>query len=114
MLLISFQPFAFRKIFVLAAAILGLSSAACFADSLFMSLHPIPVNKPMARPSQMTLPAIAPGFAAKDPLFRERQNDGVVTEDTAPTSFQMDYAPILGNPPQSGSLGSHVALNADG
>ena len=39
MLLISIQPFAFRKIFVLAAALFGLSSVACFADSLFMSLH---------------------------------------------------------------------------
>ncbi|MEY2559117.1 MAG: hypothetical protein QOE34_2542 [Verrucomicrobiota bacterium] len=40
MILISIQPFAFRKIFVLVVALLGLSSAACFADSLFMTLHP--------------------------------------------------------------------------
>jgi hypothetical protein len=39
MVLISIHPFAFRKIFVLIVALLGLSSAVCFADSLFMSLH---------------------------------------------------------------------------
>jgi hypothetical protein len=37
MVLISLHPFAFRKIFLLAAAVLGLSSALCFADSLFMA-----------------------------------------------------------------------------
>ena len=77
---------------MLVAAILGLSSAACFADSLFMSLHPTTVNRPMARVSQVTQPATAPMFAAKDPFFRNRQNDGVVTEEAAPTNFEMDYA----------------------
>jgi|GEM_PF-2261805 len=37
MVLISIHPFAFRKIFLLAAALLGLSSALCFGDSLFMA-----------------------------------------------------------------------------
>jgi hypothetical protein len=37
MVLISIHPFAFRKIFLLAAALLGFSSAFCFADSLFMA-----------------------------------------------------------------------------
>jgi hypothetical protein len=91
MLLISIQPFAFRKIFVLVAALLGLSSAACFADSLFMSLHPTTVNKPMARASQVTLSATAPMFAAKDPFFHDRQNDGVITEDSTPIDLPMDY-----------------------
>jgi hypothetical protein len=92
MLLISIQPFAVRKIFVLVAALLGISSAACFGDPLFMSLHPTRLDKPMARAFHATLPTTAPTFAVKDPLFQNRQNDGVVTEDTAPTSFQMDYA----------------------
>jgi hypothetical protein len=39
MVLISIQPFAFKKIFLLAAILLGLSSAICLADPLFMSLH---------------------------------------------------------------------------
>ena len=37
MLLISIHPFVFRKIFLLAVALLGLSSVLCFADSLFMA-----------------------------------------------------------------------------
>jgi len=40
MVLISIQPFACRKILLLVATLLCLSSAICFADSLFMSLHP--------------------------------------------------------------------------
>lgn len=36
MIMISLRPFAFKKLFVLVIAILCLSSAACFADSLFM------------------------------------------------------------------------------
>lgn len=39
MVLISLHPFAFRKIFFLALALLGFSSAFCFADSLFMTRH---------------------------------------------------------------------------
>jgi hypothetical protein len=42
MVLISIQPFAFRKIFLLVGTLLCLSSALCFADSLFMSLHSTP------------------------------------------------------------------------
>jgi hypothetical protein len=37
MILISITPFAFKKIFLLVAALLGVSSAICFADPLFMS-----------------------------------------------------------------------------
>lgn len=37
MVLISIHPFALRKIFLLAVALLGFSSAFCFADPLFMT-----------------------------------------------------------------------------
>ena len=37
MVLISIDPFAFKKTLLLVAALLGLSSALCFADPLFMS-----------------------------------------------------------------------------
>jgi hypothetical protein len=37
MVLISIDPFALKKTFLLVAALLGLSSALCFADPLFMS-----------------------------------------------------------------------------
>ena len=39
MVLISIQPFAFKRICLLVAVLLCLSSAICFADSLFVSLH---------------------------------------------------------------------------
>ena len=42
MVLISIHPFAFRKIFLLAALLLGLSSALCLADSLFMTRYYVP------------------------------------------------------------------------
>ena len=37
MILVSINPFALKKMFLLVAALLGLSSAICFADPLFMS-----------------------------------------------------------------------------
>jgi hypothetical protein len=37
MVLVSINPFAFKKTFLLVVALLGLSSALCFADPLFMS-----------------------------------------------------------------------------
>ena len=44
MVLISMQPFALRKIFLLAVALLCLSSAFCFADSLFMTRRYAPTK----------------------------------------------------------------------
>jgi hypothetical protein len=37
MVLISIDPFAFKKTFLLVVALLGLSSALCLADPLFIS-----------------------------------------------------------------------------
>ncbi|HYJ07229.1 MAG TPA: hypothetical protein VEX43_19020 [Chthoniobacterales bacterium] len=37
MVLVSIHPFAVRKIFLLVIGVLGLSSAFCFADPLFMT-----------------------------------------------------------------------------
>lgn len=39
MVLVSIHPFALRKIFLLVIAVLGVSSALCFADPLFMTRH---------------------------------------------------------------------------
>lgn len=49
MVLISIQPFASRKILLLVATLLCLSSAFCFADSLFMSLHRMPHGPDLTR-----------------------------------------------------------------
>jgi hypothetical protein len=37
MVLVSIHPFAIKKIVLIAAALVGLSSALCFADPVFMS-----------------------------------------------------------------------------
>jgi hypothetical protein len=74
MVLISIQPFAFKKIVLLVAALLCLSSAICFADSLFMSLHSPPyghhfsgVNAVQERSSQpgafVNCPSVDGAFA---------------------------------------------------
>jgi len=49
MVLISIHPFAFKRISLLVAAILCLSSAICCADSLFMSLHSTSCGRPLNR-----------------------------------------------------------------
>jgi hypothetical protein len=67
MVLISIHPFAFRKILVLIVALLGLSSAVCFADSIFMSLHPASHNHRVVNQGQ-------PAFFA--PTDGERPNTG--------------------------------------
>ena len=49
MVLIGLQPFAFKKIFILVLVLFCLSSALCFADSLFMSLHSKPWGRQLNR-----------------------------------------------------------------
>jgi hypothetical protein len=49
MVLIGIQPFASKKILILVVALLCLSSAICFADSLFMSLHSTPNGRQLNR-----------------------------------------------------------------
>jgi hypothetical protein len=45
MVLISIHPFAVRKIFLLAIAVLGLSTAFCFADPVFMTSQYAPSHQ---------------------------------------------------------------------
>lgn len=50
MVLISLQPFAFRKGFLLVtAAILALLSASCFAESIFLTVPTTPYDRQMSR-----------------------------------------------------------------
>lgn len=64
MVLISIRPFAFRKIFLLAATLFCLSSALCVADSLFMSLHSGPyghqANRLQSTPLSVPVPTVPP------------------------------------------------------
>ena len=58
MVLISIQPFALKKIFLLVATLLCLSSAICLGDSLFMSLHSKPYGHQLNH-SQAALRAVS-------------------------------------------------------
>jgi hypothetical protein len=57
MVLISIDPFAFKKAFLLVVALLGLSSALCFADPLFMSSQFVRHNRQSHRVSSASLQA---------------------------------------------------------
>lgn len=49
MILVSIRPFAVRKTLLFVVAIICLSSAACFADSLFLSVYSTPYDRQMSR-----------------------------------------------------------------
>lgn len=63
MITISIQPFACKKIFLLIAALICLSSAACFADSLFLAVHSTPYDRQMT-PIQPVLISSSTGSSA--------------------------------------------------
>jgi hypothetical protein len=88
MVLISIQPFAFKKIFLLVAVLLCLSSAICFADSLFMSLHSVPYGRQFNR--IQPIPLSVPEGTVQPPLLvvcqsldgRFSQNSGWILSGT--------------------------------
>jgi hypothetical protein len=49
MILVSIQPFAPKKIFALAAAVICLSTASCFASAIFLSVDATPYDRQMSR-----------------------------------------------------------------
>lgn len=49
MILISIQPFALKKMFALAATLICLSTASCFASSVFMAVDSTPYDRQMNR-----------------------------------------------------------------
>ena len=63
MILVSITPFAFKKICLLVAALLGLSSAICFADPLFMS------TRFMSRDHRSHLTILAAAARTEQPSF---------------------------------------------
>ena len=81
MVLISIQPFAFKKIFLLVVALLCLSSAICFADSLFMSLHSNPYGRQLNRIQPVSLSV--PERTVQPPLLVVCQSlDGRFAQDS--------------------------------
>jgi hypothetical protein len=49
MILISIQPFALKKLLALAATLVCLSTASCFASSVFLSVDSTPYDRQMSR-----------------------------------------------------------------
>jgi hypothetical protein len=49
MILVSIQPFQFKKIFLLIAGLICLSSVSCFAQSAFLSVSSTPYDRQMTR-----------------------------------------------------------------
>ena len=49
MIFISIQPFALRKMFALAATLVCLSTASCFASSMFLTVDATPYDRQMSR-----------------------------------------------------------------
>lgn len=49
MILISIQPFAPRKLLALAAAVICLSTASCFASAVFLTVQTTPYDRQMSR-----------------------------------------------------------------
>ena len=49
MILISIQPFALKKMFALALAVVCLSTASCFASSILLSVDATPYDRQMSR-----------------------------------------------------------------
>ena len=70
MLLISIQPFALKRIFFLVATLLYLSSAICFADSLFMTSRSTPYGRQLNRIESRSVPkrAVRPLFGLETAL----------------------------------------------
>lgn len=61
MILISIQPFAPKKIFALAAAVVCLSTASCFASAMLLAVESTPYDRQMSpiRPVLISKPASA-------------------------------------------------------
>jgi F0F1-type ATP synthase assembly protein I len=75
MILVSINPFALKKMFLLVAALLGLSSAICFADPLFMSTR-FAFRDHQSHRSSLTIPFAAgkteqPSFASAKDILRD-------------------------------------------
>ena len=88
MVLISIHPFAFRKIFLLAALLLGLSSALCLADSLFMTRYYVPSEHRAGIPKSAGPTGEQTRSKPVSPLFEKLDGE----------NSHADFEPILARP----------------
>lgn len=92
MVLISIQPFVFKKIFVLVATLLCLSSAICVADSLYMSLHSTSYRRQLNR-IQPAPPSISERTVQPALVVASQSGDGGLWQNSGgifPTTLVLD------------------------
>lgn len=87
MILISIQPFAPRKMFALAATLLCLSTASCFATSLFLSVDSTPYDRQMTR----IRPVLASSTKGGGQLSIARVNQWMGDLRDIPYGYQMEW-----------------------
>jgi len=75
MILISIQPFALKKMFAFAATIICLSTASCFAATLFLSVDSTPYDRQMRRIRPILLSPKAIGSQISLSLVNEWMGD---------------------------------------
>jgi hypothetical protein len=77
MVLISIHPFAVRKIFLLAVALLSLSSAVCFADPLFMMRQHAQLQDQERPPQRQVVATHTRDIPVNRRVFKTRTPDSV-------------------------------------
>lgn len=85
MILISIQPFAPKKMFALAAAIVCLSTASCFASSMFLAVDSTPYDRQMAR----IRPILATASSGSADISLARVNQWMSDLREIPYGYQM-------------------------
>lgn len=87
MVFISIHPFAFRKIFVLAVALLGLATASCFASSLFLPVDSTPYDRQMGR----IRPVLTTSSSGDGGLSLGKVNQWMEDLRDIPYGYQMEW-----------------------
>ena len=87
MILISIQPFAFKKMFALAATLICLSTASCFATSMFMSVEATPYDRQMSR----IRPILLTKTSAAQPVSMAIVNHWMEDLRDIPYGYQLEW-----------------------
>src|SRR5229473_2730795 len=88
MVTISMQPYTLRKIWLIVAGLICLSSISCFANSLYLNVNSTPYDRQMAR----ILPVLFSGDAAsKQDLSMSLVNHWMGDLRTIPYGFFVEW-----------------------
>lgn len=87
MITVSFQPFAPRKMFALVATLVCLSTASCFASSVFLSVDSTPYDRQMSR----ILPVLTASNGGGNDVSISRVNQWMGDLREIPYGYQMEW-----------------------